>query len=164
MKIGILSDTHNNTAYLQKALDVFQQNRVEQLIHCGDMTTLDTAAWLDTYPTIYVFGNGDYASGAIRERFVINSDFGFGGLIYRGEIEGVRIAATHGHIAGSVEDLASSGEFDYVFCGHSHRRRNEMIRATSVINPGALGGLRREERSICIFDLSSREVNFILLD
>jgi predicted phosphodiesterase len=38
MLIGILSDTHNNTDNLNKALNVFRDRGVETLFQLGDMT------------------------------------------------------------------------------------------------------------------------------
>ena len=37
MRLGILSDTHNNAANTQAALSVFRQHGITQLIHCGDV-------------------------------------------------------------------------------------------------------------------------------
>jgi hypothetical protein len=78
----------------------------------------------------------------------------------RGEIGGVSIAATHSH-RGNVPDLVANGRFSYIFHGHTHRRRNEQVNDTRIINPGALGGTRHEPRSICIINLATHAVEFI---
>jgi hypothetical protein len=161
--IGVLSDTHNNTANLRAALEIFQRRGVQRLIHCGDVTDPATLEWLVEFRVITVFGNGDNSSGEMRDQLVRYDSLNFAGLIYRGQIGGVKIAAAHGHLPGSLDELIRSGEFDYVFHGHSHRRRDERIGRTRVINPGALGGLHREARSICIVDLDARQAEFVLL-
>ena len=162
--IGVLSDTHNNTANLRAALAIFEQRGVRTLIHCGDVTTLATLEWLAGFRVIYVYGNGDYASGEMRDMLLRYDSQNYGGPIYEGELHGVRVAAAHGHYPGSVEELARSGEYDYIFHGHTHRRRDERVGRARVINPGALGGLHREERSACLVDLAAGQVEFVLLE
>ena len=161
--LGILSDTHNNTANLRAALEIFQQRDVGRLIHCGDVTTLSTLEWLAEFRVIYVFGNGDDASGEMREMLLRYDPLNYAGLSYSGQIDGVKIAAAHGHLPASLDTMIHSGEYDYVFHGHSHRRRDERIGRTRVINPGALGGLHREARSVCIVDLAASRAEFVLL-
>ncbi len=76
----------------------------------------------------------------------------------------MKIAATHGHLEGVVENLVESREYAYVFTGHSHRRKDEMIRATRLINPGALGGMHVEKRSFVILDLTSGKLDVHFLE
>lgn len=161
--LGVLSDTHNNTANLKKALEILQARGVRTLIHCGDVTTLETLEWLAEFRVIYVYGNGDHSSGELRDMLLRYDPANYGGLTFGGEIGGASIAAAHGHLPGAVDSLAHSGQYDYVFHGHSHCRRDERIGRTRVINPGALGGLHREQRSFCLVDLNAGNVEFFLL-
>ena len=163
MKIGILSDTHNNLTNLQAALKLFEQHGIETLIHCGDFTGVEAAQAMSGFRVIAAFGNGDAASGEIRQALLGQNPENYAGLMYNGQIDGVRIAVTHGHLPGRVEELVHSGQFDYVFKGHSHRRIEEQVGFTRLINPGALGGLHIEERSICLLDLETRKADFINL-
>lgn len=163
MKIGILSDTHNNLPNLQAALKLFEQHAVETLIHCGDFTGVEAAQALNGFRVIAAFGNGDAASGEIRQVLLSLNPDNYAGLVYTGEIHGVRIAVTHGHLPGRLEELTRSGQYDYVFKGHSHRRQDERVGFTHLINPGALGGLHAEERSVCVLDLETRKAKFITL-
>jgi len=48
-----------------------------------------------------------------------------------------------------------------VIHGHSHLHRDERLGATRVINPGALGGLRREPRSVAVLDVAADLLRFI---
>lgn len=162
--IGVLSDTHNHTANLRKAMEIFRQRGVRTLIHCGDVTALSTLEWLAEFRVIYVYGNGDYTAGEMRDMLLRYDPQNYGGPVYQGELHGARIAAVHGHIPGSIEAMARAGEYDYVFHGHTHRRRDERIGRARVINPGALGGVHREERSICLVDLAAGQVEFVLLE
>jgi uncharacterized protein len=161
MRIGILSDTHNNVKNLRAALSTFQDRGVEKLIHCGDMTSPETARLLAGFQVICVFGNGDYASGEIRATLLRQNPENYAGLLFSGEINGARIAVTHGHMPNVLEELLKSGKYDYVFKGHSHTHKDERHGITRLINPGALGGMRREERHICLLDLETAKAEFI---
>ncbi len=68
---------------------------------------------------------------------------------------------THGHLPGKVEELVHLGGYDYVFKGHSHIHKDERFGMTRLINPGALGGMHREEYRVCLLDLSSGKADFI---
>ncbi len=46
MKIGIISDTHNKIAGIDTAFRIFEVEKVELIIHCGDWTTVDTVQYL----------------------------------------------------------------------------------------------------------------------
>jgi predicted phosphodiesterase len=73
----------------------------------------------------------------------------------------VKIGVTHGHLPGRLEKLIHSGSHTFVFTGHTHRQRDEIIGKTRVINPGALGGARYGPRTICTVNLNNGEVQFI---
>jgi uncharacterized protein len=161
MRIAVLSDTHNNVRNLQAALEMLQQQGIDTILHCGDMTSVETAQKLVGFRVIFVYGNGDIASGAIRETLLRMNPASYAGMVYKGKIGDARIAATHGHLPGVAEELIRSGEFDYVFTGHSHKHIDERHGRTRLINPGALGGMRREERQCCLLDLDAGKASFI---
>jgi hypothetical protein len=161
MKIGLLSDTHNTLTHLQAALAIFHAEAITTIFHCGDLTSPETAASLGGFRVIHVTGNGDYASGEIRRILLDLNPLSSSGPLYTGLIDGVSIAAAHGHQPLQPEELASSGRFQYVFCGHTHRRRNELVGSTTILNPGALGGMKPEERSAGILDLATSQFHNI---
>jgi uncharacterized protein len=161
MKIAILSDTHNSQANLQKALDLCLQAGVTTLIHCGDWTNPEMTALLADFRVISVFGNGDIASGEIRQKLLRMNPQNYAGLVYTGEIEGVPLAASHGHLPGKVDELVRSGSYRYVFHGHSHQHHDDANGSTRLINPGALGGMKREPRQFCLLDLATGKATFV---
>lgn len=161
MLLGVLSDTHNNLTVLQNALSLFRQRGIDTLVHCGDLTTPETASAMGGFRVIHVIGNGDYLSGQIRQALLYQNPQSYSGSIFRGEVGGVKISAAHGHIPGQVQELLDSGEYAFVFSGHSHRRRDEQVGWGRLVNPGALGGLRFEDRSVYILDLQTGEGIFV---
>lgn len=163
MKIGILSDTHNNLPNLAQALQRLRAEQVDTIIHCGDFTGVETAQMLAGFRVLAAFGNGDIASGEIRAALLLQNPESDAGMQITVRLDGARIAVAHGHIPGVVDELTHCGQYDYVFRGHSHLRLDERVNFTRLINPGALGGLHPQERSFCLLDLQSGQVEFIPL-
>ena len=161
MKIGVLSDTHDNLSNLTYVLNTYRDRGIETLIHCGDLTSLDMVSHFEGFRVIYLIGNMDVVTGAIKKRLEKMRDDNFAGMVFRGKLGGVDVAATHSHVDGKVMELVREKRFDWIFHGHTHEKRDEMVRGTRIVNPGALGGLGREPRTFCIVDLDAEEVEFL---
>ena len=152
MKIGLLSDSHNDTGNLTAALKMLERESVRLVIFCGDLTDPGLVPLFAGLELHMVEGNIDHDPGELRravERLENGSTFG---LEYAATIDGKRIVTLHGHLLDRLVEVIHSGSYDYVIHGHTHRRRDERMGATRVINPGALGGLRYEKRSFAILD------------
>jgi putative phosphoesterase len=161
MKIGIISDTHNHTANSQWALRQMQDQGIPQFIHCGDVTTYQIVTVFAGLKGIFVFGNMDHDRGELEDGVAW---LGSGSSIRYTQkltLAGKRIAVCHGHETRLLDEFVKSGLNDYVFHGHTHRRRDEQIGRTRVINPGALIASVGKSASMCILDLESGEAEFI---
>jgi len=163
MKIGILSDTHNDSAATVRALHIFRQRGVRTLFHCGDLTTAEMIPFFAGLTVYFVRGNMDrHAVQALKAAIAAQSGahwLGKGDLV---ELAGKLVAITHGDREDVFETLLLT-EPDYLFHGHTHRRRDERVGSTRVINPGALGGNLKETRSICILDLATDLLEVVML-
>jgi putative phosphoesterase len=163
MKIGILSDTHNDSAATRRALQEFRRHGVCTLFHCGDLTTADMVAHFAGFEVYFVRGNMDrHHVPALTAAVGVQEGAHWLGKGDEVELLGKRIAIVHGDREELFEMLLFA-EPDYVFTGHTHRRRDERVGQTRIINPGALGGVKYEARSICILDLGSDQLNVIQL-
>jgi putative phosphoesterase len=161
MKIGILSDTHNNVDNLKRALAIFRREGIDTLIHCGDMSSPATAVHFTGFTLIYVHGNMDRNPLAIRQTLFDLNPSSVAANQFTGElIPGVRVAAAHGHTPGKLDSFIQDG-YDFIFHGHTHRRRDETVGQSRIINPGALGGAQHEPRSICQLDLKTGQIKFV---
>jgi putative phosphoesterase len=160
MKIGILSDTHNHTPNLERALSLFRARGITTLIHCGDMTSPNTAVLLKGFHVIAVAGNMDVNTGQLERALKMLNPQNSLSATFTGEIEGISIAATHSH-RGNVPELVANGRYTYIFHGHTHRRKHEQVGSSHIINPGALGGTQHESRSVCVVNLATNHVEFI---
>ena len=72
-----------------------------------------------------------------------------------------KIAVLHSDDEAHFDALVQSDSYDYIFFGHSHARRNEMIEKTRIINPGAAG--RGMHPSCAVVNLADDEVTFFTI-
>ncbi len=161
MKIGVLSDTHDNLSNTTAVLSAFRERGIETIVHCGDLTSPEMASHFEGFRVILTIGNMDHTTGAIKKRLEKMREDNFVGMVFKGKLGGAPVAATHSHVAGKIMELVQEGRFKWIFHGHTHEKRDEVIQGVRVVNPGALGGLGREPRTFCIVDLDAGDVEFI---
>lgn len=163
MLAGVLSDIHDNLSALGAALDVFRARQIDTLLFLGDFCSPIPARELNAYPgTVHcVFGNGDGDRFAIRG---ISATKG-AALVLHGEwaeieVGGRRVAMTHYPLYGRA--LARTGDYDAVFSGHTHERREERFGRTLWVNPGEVLGWKGPP-SVAIWDTAAEAVEFVTL-
>jgi putative phosphoesterase len=163
MKIGILSDTHNDSATTRRALYEFRRRGVSTLFHCGDLVFAEMVKLFAGFEVYFVHGNMDRSYRQAIQR-VIKTQPGAHWLGTGSEVElaGKRLAITHGARIDVLETLLWA-EPDYLFHGHTHRHRDERVGSTRVINPGAVAGTRHEPRSVCVLDLKTDHLEVVRL-
>jgi hypothetical protein len=162
MKIGILSDTHDELDRLEKALTFLRDEQVTTLLHCGDLCGPDIIQMMSGFDVRIARGNMDRLPELKMMAQII---LGNGRLasVHQFTLDGYAAAMLHGNDSNRLKSMINSGEYAYVFHGHTHRRRDQMIGRTRVINPGALGGTRWQQRSFCILELTTGEARFVRL-
>jgi putative phosphoesterase len=161
MLIAIFSDTHDNRSAIRTALDLARGRGAEEIFHCGDLTSAAVVELFRGWTLSCVEGNMDRDAGEIRAAV---DRLGTGSVCAAElhlERDGLRIALMHGHRADRLAQAIQSGKYDFIFHGHTHRRRDERIGRTRVVNPGALGSTSVASYSFCVLDTTSREIEFI---
>ena len=103
-----MSDTHNESHNIQKALAIFEKNKPELLIFCGDATTIASLEWFCEFPMIYVFGNGDFLTGEMQAFLKAYNPSNFAGYVFEGELGGKFIAVIHGHLEEKLNEIKES--------------------------------------------------------
>src|SRR5262249_9556844 len=120
MRIGIVSDTHSRYHTVAAALDLLRERNVDYVLHCVDIADAATIRMFEGFATHFVFGNRDTnrdeLRAAMRETGAVLHEHG-GNL----ELEGRKIAWVHGDDHRRFRDLENSGQFDYLFYGHTHQ-------------------------------------------
>jgi uncharacterized protein len=143
MKVGLMSDTHGNISRTARAVRMLLSEHVDAVIHCGD---IGAEGILDYFAAH--FGGQDIPVYAVRgnvDLFWENiqrypSSTGVIMLPRVGELElgGWRMAVVHGDDARALKEALTSGKYDFLFTGHTHRQDDRVVGTTRVINPGAL--------------------------
>lgn len=162
MRIGIVSDTHDDMHALGRALDILEREGIDLLLHCGDLCGPEVMRALTPFDAYVARGNMDRHNAL---EAAAQQTIGAGRFADRHTLmlDGASAALMHGHHEDELRQLISSGEHAYVFHGHTHRGRDQRVGPTRVINPGALGGVQWQRRSFCILDLSTEETEFIAI-
>ena len=136
MNIGIVSDTHDNLDRVEAAVETFEREDCEVVVHCGDFVAPFSVTPFDGDWTFYaVRGNndGEWAVDATVESFGT----------YLGEmgelsLDGAEVAVYHGTSGAIVDALVECGTYDYVVHGHTHEAGTEEYEGTVRVNPGGI--------------------------
>lgn len=159
-KIGVLSDSHERLDLLDEAVDFFNSEDVDLVLHAGDFISPLTAAPLSRLETelVGVFGNNDGDRLFLRRRF----DEEGVGRIERGphqlELAGKEVVLMHQ--PRLIDALQESSVPDLIIYGHTHevdvREGNPY-----VLNPGEVCGLVTGERTLATVNLKRMEVEIV---
>lgn len=162
MKVCIVSDSHDNRAYLEAAATAAKAAGAEAILHCGDVVAPSTLNVLQPIglPVHVIYGNntGDlYMMSRIANKA--------GSMVsFYGQDAGIKLADKRifmVHYPHYARALATTGEWDLVCCGHDHDANIEFIDnikgdKTLLLNPGTVGGVAAPATYI-IGDLDSME-------
>ena len=162
MRIGVVSDTHNNVRNVHRIVELFNDAGVDRVVHTGDITQpkiIDALSQLNA-PLYGVFGNNDQGELPHLEVSVKKHGFHFVQPPLALEWAGRRIVVVH-----SPEELVLVDEtaFDVVLHGHTHRQIIEYTDARLTFNPGECAGMIEGANAIGILDLiafSAEILNF----
>jgi uncharacterized protein len=163
VKIGLISDTHDNFKNIEIAVKIFNDKKMSYVIHAGDITTPEAVESFEGLKLIGVLGNNDMDKEGLETAFEK-----IGGEL-RGELceieeDDLLIAVYHGTNFNKRESLIHSGKYNVVVYGHTHKADNKVVGKTIVINPGTANGwFFGYKATAAIFDTVSKECDFIQL-
>jgi putative phosphoesterase len=159
MKLGILSDTHDQIARTARAVTRLIDEGAEVLIHCGDLTGTGIVSECGRLPCYYVFGNNDFEEDRLRRAMELTG----GTCLERGgvlSLQGRRVAVAHGDIPAEVNRLRALDP-DYLLSGHSHVPADDRDGPTRRINPGALH--RATDWTVALLDLADDSLRSLVI-
>lgn len=168
MKIGIISDTHDQIQRIIKAVEIFKEEKIELLIHCGDLVSPFTLNYFKDLncPMKFIFGNnsGDIALHLqVAKKLNLDAEFS---NFFSLDVDGRKIAVYHGDFPEITKALINCGSFDCVFSGHDHVARIERYGKVLFVNPGSLLDKHKEgmkNPSIAIYDTKADEAKLIFI-
>ena len=151
MKLGILSDTHDNLPAIEKAVKAFNDADVDLVIHLGDYCAPFSLRPLRGLQMDWlgIFGNND---GEIQGLLAASE-----GKIRHGnlslEIDGKRLFADH--VNPMREALAASGHFDLILYGHTHVLEVYGDCGCLCVNPGEVCGYLTNRSTVACLELEN---------
>jgi len=125
LKIGILSDSHTQTALHQEAIDYLLDEGAEYLLHAGDIGLEEHLQILEeaSVPYVCVYGNNDMDLISLHGTYNIHQE------PYYFQIEELKIKMMH-------LPYFISPDADMVVSGHTHMFDSDLKGDTLFINPG----------------------------
>lgn len=153
MRIGVVSDTHNNLKNVRRIVELFNAANVARVIHTGDISqakTLDVLAALEA-PLTGVFGNNDEERDSLVAAIETHSmEFVDPPLELNWHNRSILVV----HDPLELEGVHST-EQDLVLHGHTHRQRIEQRDGQLIFNPGECAGHMKGYNAIGIVDLET---------
>jgi len=159
VRIGVVSDTHNQIRNVRRIVELFNAARVDHVVHTGDITearTLEVLAGLDA-PLVGVYGNNDVeraslaaaarAAGMRLEQPPLSIEWGARRLLVMHD----PYFLTDGLLAAH----------DVVLHGHNHRPVHERREGALVFNPGECAGLLAGHNAVGVLALDSLEAEWL---
>ena len=138
----------------------FAKSGCEMILHMGDIETHEVLDELAGHPVSLVFGNCDCLSRLYDYAITLGIDVQDpAGVIL---IDGKTIAFLHGHDFKKYEEFLNNPSIDIVAHGHSHEKRDEVVKNTRCINPGALH--RAPLYTVAILDTETDSLKFLEVD
>ncbi|THE65499.1 metallophosphoesterase [Salinadaptatus halalkaliphilus] len=162
MNIGIISDTHDNVEAIERATEIFAEEGVEIVVHCGDFIAPLMVPYFGEFELHGVLGNNDGDVANLGAAFdSLGNESELHGRFASLEFDGLSMAVLHGEQKDEVEAIAAGETYDFVCYGHHHERERAEEGRTTVINPGAhVLPKSEEDRTVAILDTLSESVRF----
>lgn len=171
MKVGLISDSHDNTRALRSVLLELIKHNVELVIHLGDIISPFTLKLmknlLGNTQVIAVLGNND---GDTYSLFSLFNQYGWtlepGPAIIN--LRNRRVLLVHGYGDAEntkklVEALARSPEVDVLLYGHTHQPYIGQVEHKLVINPGETCGLLTGNISYAVLNLEKMKAELYFI-
>lgn len=163
MLVGLISDTHDNLRMVEKAIECFNTEKVELVLHAGDYVSPFVIPKFKALNCrlVGVFGNNDGDHEFLRKRFAETGNCEIRGRFAEITVNKFKIALLHGDETDLLNALVTCDYFDAVVYGHVHalaiRRNSEKL----IINPGEACGYLTNRPTVGLLDTANREAKII---
>jgi putative phosphoesterase len=165
MKVAIISDIHDNLANLEKFINWCLANQVEQIICCGDVTSIDTLDFLARKfrQQIYlVRGNMEiYDQDEIENITKVRVNINFLGRTAIIDLDNKKVGLCHEPFL--IDEVNKLDKCDIIFNGHTHKPWIEVKNNIKIVNPGTLGGVF-QKATFAVWDTDQDEPELKVLE
>lgn len=166
MKIGIISDIHENFHNLSLYMNNIKKHNIESILFLGDFMNNWIAKILAAceVPVYAIWGNNDgdrvaITKTALSEWSNLKVWFDTFDSI---EIENKKIFLTHYPML--AKPMAKSWDFDAVFYGHNHLRNIDHINDCIIVNPWEISAHKTGKATFAVYDTKNNTAEIITLE
>ena len=155
MKIGVMSDSHDNLPMIRRALEVFRSAGVECLVHAGDFIAPFAVREVLKFggPAHGCFGNNDGEKAGIRKVWPTVAESPVS-LVLGGR----RVLLSH----APVDAPAAPDAPEILISGHTHQLLVDRQPGGPLrLNPGETGGWLTGRCTVAVLDTDTLEVKII---
>ena len=152
MKLGLFADTHDNLPMVRKAVEFFNAEKVDLVLHLGDYVApfFMSAITGLRVRLIGIFGNND------GDKLMLQARFSERGLDlfdqpHTLQLNGKRILMLHEPF--ELDALVKSGEYQVIAYAHTHIPKWKTEEGTLIVNPGECGGWLYGRSTVAYVDL-----------
>jgi putative phosphoesterase len=133
LKIGIISDTHDDVENVQSAIEIFNTEKVTHVIHAGDYIFPGIILEFKKLEAklIGVLGNNDGERVHLLKNF-LNIGAELKGELGEIELGGVLFGIYHGTDEQLKRKLVDSGKYDVIITGHTHRIETPSVHNNTI--------------------------------
>jgi putative phosphoesterase len=152
MKIGVISDTHDNINHIKQVIGILKKRKITTLIHLGDYCSPFTIPFLQMKKVHAIFGNND-GDKLMLQKKANECGFNIANAPMAITIDGKKIAIMHEPY--QIEAFRKSGIYDIILHGHTHE--SYIKKDPLTVNPGELCGYLSGKSTFAIIDLENLE-------
>ena len=166
MKIAIVSDSHDNLVNIDKVLAFCKKEEIKIILHCGDLCSPSIVKYLAENFAGQIWWIEGNVHGELKKMSDISEYFA--NTHYLGEegspaIPGINLKIYLTHYPEVAEAVAKTGNYDYVFYGHTHQPWEETINSALVVNPGTLAGMFNKA-TFAVLDTAAKKLELKILE
>lgn len=155
MQIGVMADSHDHLPRIERAVDLFNRQEVDFVIHAGDFVAPFALAPLERLQCewVGVFGNNDGERAGLERR----SQGRIKAAPFRTELDGRRLTVVH-----ILQELELSREqADIIIFGHTHQAEIRHEGKILLLNPGETYGWLHGRATVATVDLPTLTVELM---
>ena len=158
MRIGVVSDTHNNVRNIKNIIRIFNEEGVDNVIHTGDVSKAESLTLFSELqcPLIGVFGNNDRMEVGLNE-VCQKYNFSFMEPPFSLVLDERKVVIFH-EPEPIEEYIIKHDDVDLVLHGHTHRYREEVKKNVIYFNPGESAGFFEGKSVLGIIELKDLKI------
>ena len=147
MKIGLLSDSHDNLPKIEKAVRFFNKNKVDFVLHAGDFIAPFVVTRLKHLASDWcgVFGNNDGERKGLSH--ISEGKIKVGPVRMKLDNKNITLAHDINQISALTEPA------DVIVFGHTHKAQISKQDNKLLINPGECAGWLTNKSTVALVDL-----------